>query len=522
MGFFDRFRRQAPQIQVSTASENVGRKMVVVGADKETDIAPIQSFDNSNITFNGELSSYDYGSILRNKQDNIVKLFELSDYYADADPIIHGIIYHVFVPFCTCSDWYLNNTTDKTAKKYYKYYSEQLHLREKLDDIFTQLAKYNNCYCYLLNGNLITLPVHKIKISNTTLSGEPILEFDVASIVSEFKTKYMSVGQEKIKDGELDYVLKGYPPEVAKSIKEGKTYAQLDPQNTFTLQGPKEGWVRYALPFTTAALSSLARKELIKEYETAMLNLKRRSFVHVTYGDEKRGLDTLPNREELIAVRNLFKSGMQGFPLVVTNALAKAAVVTPDIDDLYQWPIYSTVNQDILSAGGISGILVTGTSDEGSTFSTAQVSMQTAETRINNMREAFCDMMNRINKRLVEYVPGTYNLKEIPQFHFKPLDMAGKKALREACGDLWEKGVISTKTFLDTNGYSIDIEKAQREKEFRDGTDKAFVGRNQKTVGGGDGAGRPELDNEDKSSNPDNSASGKQPKPSNPEGSNTE
>lgn len=35
-----------------------------------------QTFNDRNITFSGDLVNYDYGSILRNKQRNIIKLYE--------------------------------------------------------------------------------------------------------------------------------------------------------------------------------------------------------------------------------------------------------------------------------------------------------------------------------------------------------------------------------------------------------------------------------------------------------------
>ena len=543
MGIFDRFRRSAKTeggIQTAQAAE---KTRIYVGAgDNDTDNF-IQVYDNSNITYSGELKDYDYGNILRNKQDNIVSLFQLADYFCDADPICHGIVYHVFVPFGTCSPWYLTGPNEKTLRIYEEYY-KRIRLREVFDDIFTHLAKYNNCVLYVLDGNIITLPVHKCRISNTMLNRQPIVELDVQSIQTEWKMKGYSVQQNWIKDNELDYAFKGYPPEVKKALNAAAQYAQLDPENTFVIQGPHEGWMRWAVPWIAAALPALARKELIREYEVAMLNLKRKSIFHVRYGDEKQGADILPDREQLVAVRNLFKQGMNNFPLVVTNQLAKAEILTADLSDLYQWPIYSTVNQEILSAGGISGILVTGVSDEGSTFSTAQVSTQMAEARINAMRDEICDVMNRINVRMTEWIDGTYNLKEPPEFHFAPLDMTGKKALREACNDLWSKGVISTKTMLENNGYSLELEKKQRENEASDGADDTLIPRDvmsQMTVAkenaklvqnntgteesgnqpanGRHAGGRPKKSDSERTSSPDKAASGAQPKPSNPEGS---
>lgn len=517
-----------------------------VGAREEDDIG---AYENSNITFQGELKGFDYNHILRDKQRHIVDLYRLADYYYDADPIVHGIIAHVFVPFCSNGGWYLTGK-EKTVKLFEKYY-DKIRLREKISDIMLQFAKYGNCFVYLLDGNIITLPVHKVRIGNTMLNGKPILEYDCQSIVSEWHSKGYTVKENWIEDSDLKYILKGYPPEIAAALNKltgyttGAQYVQLNPENTYALQMPKEGWLRYAIPFIATALPALARKELIKQYEEAMLNIGARSFVHVRYGDEKSGYDILPDRNQLNAVYAIFRKAMNGKRLAVTNQLAKAEVISPDMSDLYQWPMYTTVNEEILSAGGISGIIVNGVSDEGSSFSTAQVSMQTAESRINAMRREFEDMMNRINERAPEFIKGVYNLKETPEFHFEPLSLTGEKALRDACMQLWTQGVVSTKTMLEKNGYSFDKEKELREKEADDGTDKIFTDRatqhadkvaeeqaklqmkmqktqtpaTESTSTTSTTVGRPKLDDSERHSDPAASDRGSMPKPSNESGS---
>ncbi|MBQ8616409.1 MAG: hypothetical protein IJX67_05835 [Oscillospiraceae bacterium] len=49
------------------------------------------------------------------------------------------------------------------------------------------------------------------------------------------------------------------------------------------------------------------------------------------------------------------------------------------------------MNAEILSAGGISGIIVSGRAEDGSNFASAQVSMQTAAIRIKQARDNFCE-----------------------------------------------------------------------------------------------------------------------------------
>lgn len=519
MGLFDRlFSRNTP-----VASSPQKRIDIAVGAGKEKD-ETIQSFENSNITFSGELSGYDYSYILRNKQDSIVSLYQLSDYFADADPIVRGIIEHVYVPYSTCSDWYLTGSKDKTYALFEAQY-KRMRLREKMTGIFKELWKYANVCCYLYVGNLITLPVHKWKIGNVTFNGEPIVEYDCQSIINQLKMKGYSVREDFVKDSDRDFILKGYPEEIQKAIMSGEQYAQLNPENTFVLQLPKEGWMRYAIPFIAACLPALAKKELISAYETSILNIGKRSFVHVKYGESGKTQDILPDEKQLKKVRRLFQQGMSGFPLVVTNHLATANLIQADLDDLFQWNKYKDVNNDILSAGGVSGVIVSGISEDGSTFASAQVSMETAETRINAAREEFCEMMNKINERLTEYIPGTYNLKEIPEFRFQPLTMEGKKALREKCLELWEKGTISTKTMMKTQGYSVEIEKNLRELEAKDGTDEVLAardgssGESSSNEDSSKTQGRPALDESERQSDPASSERGRQPKPSSPEGS---
>ena len=522
MGLFDRRDRRTE----STAAVQPQKQVVVaVGAESSKDTITIQSFNNSNFTFSGELANYDYVSILKNKQDNIQKIYELCDYFTDADPIIHGIIKHVYVPFSTCSDWYLTGAKKKTYALYEEQY-KRMRLREKIDAIMLEGWKYNNVCCYLYNGDLITLPINKWRIGNTMFNGTPIVDFDCQSILNEVKTKTYSIKEQYAKDSATDYILKGYPEEIQQAVKNGLQYAQLNPENTFVLQGSKESWQRYAIPFIVSCLRALAKKELISSYEDAMLNIGKRSFVHVQYGESNKSTDILPDEVQLSAVRRIFLSAMSGTPLAVTNHLAEAHTIQFDMDDLFQWDKYGGVNNDILAAGGVSGILVTGVSEDGSTFASAQISMQTAESRINAFRDEFCDMMTKINKRLAEEIPGTYNLKDVPEFHFQPLSMEGKKALREKCIELWEKGVVSTKHMLDLQGYSLEMEREARQQEKSDGTDKDMMPR-ETLVSGNESkdsdsqskVGRPKKDDTERTSDPEASNRGKQPKPSNPEGS---
>lgn len=373
------------------------------------------------------------------------------------------------------------------------------------------------------------------------------MDFDCQSIYNEFRQKSYVIKENWVKDNDLETYFEGFPDEVKEAINRGEMYAQLNPKYCKVLQADKESWQRYAIPFISACLPALAKKELINKYEVKMLDLGIHSFVHINYGDEKKGADMLPEINQLRETRNIFSRAMNNFPLAVTNQLAHAHVVQPDLDNLFQFDKYKDCNNDILSAGGISGLLVAGLSTDGSTFASAQVSMQTAAARIEACRDEVCDLMNKINVCIQEELANThvYNVSQVPEFTFMPLDMAGKKALREACEKLWKEGVVSTETLMTSYGYSIERESARRKHEDSSGLDETLAPRTvadqkaqmkmeqslkpaievkeeepkQEDTVEETKIGRPEMTDDERTSDPEAALRGKQPKPSNPEGS---
>ena len=74
----------------------------------------------------------------------------------------------------------------------------------------------------------------------------------------------------------------------------------------------------------------------------------------------------MPDITQLNAVNSLFKKAMTGAALATTNHLCKAEVIQPDLNEMFSDDKYKDVNAEILSAGGISGIIVSGRAEDGS------------------------------------------------------------------------------------------------------------------------------------------------------------
>lgn len=509
-------------------------KTTVVGATSDDDIVKVQTFSDDNITYQGDLTGYDYTAILKDKQGKIYDLYKLSDYFIDADPIYKGIIKHVYVPFSMLAKWKLIGSDQKAKDKYREYY-KRIRLTKKLRSIYLQYYKYGNVFIYLMeNGDLVTLPVGRCKITNVALNGEPLVQYDLQGLKDGF-SGFGSKDQKYFKDAEFKKQLLGYPIEVGKALVAGDESVQLNPENTFVLQDLKEDWHRYAIPMIASFLPPLGKKALIGKYEDALLNLGMRTFVHVQYGDQNSKTDILPNMTQLRQVRNVFSQAMNGAPLAVTNHLAKAEVIQGDTRFLHEWDKYKEVNNDLLSAGGISGIVVTGVSNDGSTFSSAQVSMKAATARMEQMLSLMSELMTKINARIYQQVVGKKS-GEPPAFEFMPLDLDGYKSMQEAGLTLWREGVLSTRTNLENFGYDLEEEVLRRKKESESGVDEVLVDRDyrqdqtledkdnpdlktKKPKDGKETRGRDTLPDDERNSPPEDAQRGKQPKPSNPEGS---
>lgn len=442
--------------------------------------------------------------------------------------MIRGIIKEVYTPFSLSEDWKLIGG-DKNKKKQLEEYYKQIHLYDFMANWFLQFFKYENVYTYLKeDGTLFTLPVHLIRISGIAVNGEPVLEYNCRSVRDDIYQMGVQAQKDFIDDEDVKIKFSSLPEEAIQGAEDGLEWVQLNPANTFVSQGLKEEWQRYAVPMIASCLTALAKKELISNYENALLNLGMRAFVHAKYGDSKN--DILPDVQALNAVSRVFKSAMTGTALAVTNHLCDVKIVQPDTKDMFEYDKYKGVNADILSAGGISGIIVSGRSEDGSTFATAQVSMQTAAIRIKHARDNFCEMMNRVNLRLNgggggRAIPHASSDK-IPRFTLPPVDLTGSKAFQEACMKLYKEGVLSKETLLTSHGHDFKLEIERRQTEMKDGTDEALsIPLKQTTVPkteqpeGDKTQGRPTMDDSERNSDPAKSQTGRQAKPSRPEGS---
>ena len=488
------------------------------------------TFNDSIITYNGDITGFDYNRILRDKQGSILDIYKLADYFYDAEELYGSAIKYVYVPFSLIDGWYLTGGDEKVRAKYTEWF-KRIGLDSKLESWFTQYFNFSNVFFSLMeDSDLVTLPPVLSRVSNVMINGNPLIEFNARAVKQDLKRQGQKALKKFIDDEELDVRLAGYPKEVTESLKSNKEWVQLDPKSTFFWSMPKPEWQRYATPMIVMCLKPIAKKAIISKYEDALLNLAAASFVHAAVGAPEDS-NVVSDINILNGVMNITKSAMKaGGGIAVTNDWVKYNIVQPDVDKMFDNNKYSGPNEEILGAMGINNSVASGSNDTSVTFGAAQISTKIVSLRITRARQSFCELMNKIIRAVNGSAYGLprSNNDKLPEFKMPVSDLTKVAAFQEACMTLWDKGMISDKTLMEAHGFNVQYEFDQKKKEAEEGYNEVFVAPNSKaatdnnsqSASNGDGeAGRPVMDDSERASDPGNSETGAAPKPSSEDGS---
>jgi len=461
---------------------------------------------------NGDLTGFDLKTILQNPQANVEKVYQLMAYYVASDPIFSSAIKNVLVPF-SVTDWKLQGSSQK-AKEFFNQYFEEIAINDLLYGIFYDLYLYGNVFLYRHeNGYIQILPPHRIIIQDIAMPNEPVLAFKVPS--RDLSTS--TINEKFVKTLEKKY--ESYPPEIVEGIRNRQSIVQLDPTRCYTIQNQKSWWEKYSMPLGISLLPLFSKKNLISDAETAELSNIKKSILHVTVGNEKTR--PRPNTTELTQVGQAFIDALNGANLAITTWDVEANWKYVDSKEFSNSikEKYAQVNSQILSGLGLASVIVTGDAT-GSSFAAAQVNTAVASRRImqnvKNVAQFF--------KKIMKAAAGEQRIADgrIPDMVFEKVDLQTNEAAMEEIMGLFEKGLIGYRTVFENVGLDYQQERDRKEQEEKDGDSEIFlppVNPNTLSSNPDDEGGNPGKDDKSRKSDKSKSASGKAPKPSNPEGS---
>lgn len=507
-GVYERKKKQStPEV-----AQAIQPSEIAVGA-KLDNLMTLSSYENKNITFTGDIKGYNYEAILKDKQKNIYKFFELSDYFIDEDPLYSGIIRRVLTPFSISCGFKLKGVSEKVKQRYMDHY-KAVGFYDVMRSIFFELYKYSNVFVYFHpeNGSLMTLPQHRCRISDVAVNGEALVEFNIKDLLKASRTP---LPKQEFLD-EVKERAKSYPVEVQKAVSAGTSgeWVQLDPENTFVLQETKESWSKWSVPMVASCLKAFAKKALISNYENAQLNVGAKSFLLVNVGDSEKMAKVDENM--INATAAVFKNALSTFPLAVCSWFIDAKWVGVEKQqNIFDKSKYNEVNSAILSAGGISSLVVSGQSDGGSSFAQATISVQTAAERIKQNQDNFEEMMFKYNTKLSGTLKATSN--KIPEFSFEKIDLTNDGSMKEEAMKLYSQGIISKRTLSEAFDYDLDQELERRTEEAKEIDEVMVPPINPNTANTGDPdnkGGNPGKPINKSKTDKNNSKTSSQPKPS--------
>lgn len=511
---------------VSAYKEKPNASSFAIAASMDDNVT--LTYADKSITFTGDLQNYDYSAILKSKQSHIYDLYNLSDYFLDAESLYGAALKSVYVPFSLTDGWYLTSGNEKTRAKYMEWL-DRIHFAEKLESWFLQYYMFANVFFSIQDdGDIVTLPPNLVRISNVMVNGNPLIEFNARSVKQDLKKTGQKAWKKFLDDENLDVRLQGYPVEVTEALKKNQEWVQLDAARTLTWQGIRPEWQRYAIPMIAMCLKPLAKKALISAWEDSQLALGIAGFVHASVGAPKDS-QIVVDRPILQAVQDITRQAMRANGgLSTTQDTVHYEVITPNLDYLFEDDKYHGPTTEILGALGINDSVSAG-GDTAASFGVSTISTKMVSLRITQARKSFCELMNRILRVVngADFGLPRSNESRLPRFEMPIADLTQVAAFQNACKQLWDSGMLSNKTLLDRYGLDIDSEFEQKKKEISQGQNEVFVkpGTNNvanNTANNSDGdnpVGRPTLDDGSRQSDPSNSMTGRSPKPSNESGS---
>lgn len=258
-----------------------------------------------------------------------------------------------------------------------------------------------------------------------------------------------------------DPSLKGLPEDIKKSLKDGSTHIDLDPDNLFVSHYKKDDWQVWASPMVNSILDDITMLEKMKLADMAALDGAISNVRLWNVGDFEHKV--LPTKQVIDKLKNVLAGNVGGgtMDLVWGPELS----FTESNSQVYKFlgsEKYQPVLNSIYAGLGIPPTL-TGIAGSGGGFTNNFISLKTLIERLEYGRNLLNDFwMNEI--RIVQKAMG---FNEPATIHFDHMILSDEAAEKNLLVQLADRDVISTETLRERFGESSPIEDARLKTEKR-------------------------------------------------------
>jgi hypothetical protein len=258
-----------------------------------------------------------------------------------------------------------------------------------------------------------------------------------------------------------DPSLRRLPEDIKKSLKDGSTHIDLDPDNLFVSHYKKDDWQVWASPMVNSILDDITMLEKMKLADMAALDGAISNVRLWNVGDFEHKV--LPTKQVIDKLKNVLAGNVGGgtMDLVWGPELS----FTESNSQVYKFlgsEKYQPVLNSIYAGLGIPPTL-TGIAGSGGGFTNNFISLKTLIERLEYGRNLLNDFwMNEI--RIVQKAMG---FNEPASIHFDHMILSDEAAEKNLLVQLADRDVISTETLRERFGESSPIEDARLKTEKR-------------------------------------------------------
>lgn len=233
---------------------------------------------------------------------------------------------------------------------------------------------------------------------------------------------------------------------------------EIDDPNLTILYYKKDDWEDWAEPLIFAALDDIKFKKLLRDADSQAARNIISAITLFSLGDK----DLAAQPKEIDALKKVLKTGTNVKNLVWNHRLKISTDYAP-VEKILGNAKYEAVNSDILSAFGVSQVLVGGA---GGNYANSFLSVKTLIERLETCRTEITYWLNKEIKKIMQAMDWDTE----PHIRFSQMNLRDESAEKQILTGLVDRNIISPETMLDYMGEKtpVEIKRMERNKELYD------------------------------------------------------
>jgi len=290
-----------------------------------------------------------------------------------------------------------------------------------------------------------------------TFVGQPRYAIKVSRLVSGLANKSLNGGSSIHSD--LTDML---PPDILRSIKEGKNVVPLDPEKTSVHFYKKDDWLVWANPMIYAILDDIIMLEKMKLADISALDGAISNIRLWSLGDLDNKI--LPTKAAINKLRNILAGNVGGGTMdLVWGPELKFTESSTQVFRFLGKEKYEPVLTNIYAGLGVPPTL-TGMATGGGGFTNNFISLKTLVERLEYGRQVLVNWW----EQELEIVQKAMGFRLPAKIHFDQMVLSDEASEKNLLIQLSDRNIISSETLVERFGEIPEIEKIRIRREEKD------------------------------------------------------